>query len=219
MANQNNNQEKIVSTYLHSVAYFNNADATKSKKLTINLFNRGIYISVYGKDGEVFAKKQSRGFMVGQYSLVNMLDMLISAREAFAKGKEFEMCMSNSKSAFGVFGMKKDDVLVGGYGIYDVADGLVIQGKRDFVPVMPKNEVKSFDKQGTLVDVTTPAFLKDLDVLIGLITAILNRTSTVYDMHMKKFYAENGSNNNGGGATGYVASDESGAEDGDEFPF
>ena len=218
MANQNNNNEKIVSTYLHSVAYFNNADATKSKKLTINLFNRGMYISAFGKDGEQFAKKQSRGFMVGQYNIADLLDMLISAREAFSKGKEFEYVMSNSKSAFGVFGMKKDDVLVGGYGIYDVADGLVIQGKRDLVPVMPKNVVKSFDKQGTLIDISTPAFIKDLDTLIALVSAIMNRTSTVYDMHMKKYYAEN-SSNNGGGATGYVPAEDSGAEDGEEFPF
>lgn len=218
MANQNNNNEKVVSTYLHSVAYFNNTDATKSKKLTINLFNRGMYISVYGKDGEVFAKKQSRGYMVGQYNIVDLLDMLMTARVEFSKGKEFEFVMANSKSAFGVFAMKKDDVLVGGYGLYDVVDGLVIQGKRDLVPVLPKNVVKSFDKQGTLVDVSTPAFLKDLDTLIGLITAILNRTSTVYNMHMSKFYAENG-NKDGGSATGYVPAEDNGTQDGEEFPF
>lgn len=216
--NNNNNEDKIVSTFLYSYVFFNNTDATKSKKFDISLLNRGINVSVFNKEGEVFSKKKSRGYFISQYQVMQFLSMLHMAKDEFIKGKEFELCMANSKSALGLFAMKKDDVLVGGFTIYDVADGLVLQAKRDLIPILPKNDVKSFDKQGTLLDVSPHRFVLEINQLISMLEAIVARTSNIYQLHMDKFYKEN-PRNNGGAVSGYAPTEAGTDSDSDEFPF
>ena len=211
-------KENLVSTPVYTIAAFGE-DPAKSKLFKMQLFERSILMSVHSRreDGK-FELKAMKTSVVSQNDIADMIMMFKLAKKDFVAGKEFEYVIESKKSAFGLFGIKKDDELIAGFAVYDANEGMVIQNSKIVTPIYNKRRVRVIEATGELVDKIAPRAVQEFDTIIGLLTAIQNGESNIMSIHLEKLAKKNNPN---GGYTreANVELDDSTSDSGDEFPF
>lgn len=178
---------EVISTPLYSMAFFAD-DTAKSRMFKMQLFDRSLLMSIHRRqDDGKFELKAVKTCVISQNDMSDLLMLLTEAKRMYQAGQEFEIVFETKKSAFGLFAIKHNGELSGGFALYNCNEGIVVQNAREVVPIINKRRVRLIEADGSLSDKIAPRFIQEINELIGKLTACLYGESSIMKSHLDKF--------------------------------